>query len=200
MLQGEGTREAILRAAVECATESGWDATSMQAVRQRAGVSNGSLFHHFPNRQVLLAAVLAAGLRDHQRTLLAELDGADAEQGVAGVVRRHLQWVQDHPAVARLLLTSAEVAGRELPEPVLAENREFFGAVAQWLAGRSWSGEPQLLVVVALWIGPSHECSRRWLAAPDAWALTDVADDLARGAWHAVRPLMGQGRTGGGAR
>jgi AcrR family transcriptional regulator len=163
----------------------------MQAVRQRAGVSNGSLFHHFPSRQALTTAVLAAGLRDHQRTLLDQLDGADAERGVGGVVRRHLQWVQEHPAVARLLLSTTDLPAGALPAPVLVENREFFGAVARWLTARGWTGEPELFVLVALWIGPSHECSRRWLAAPDGWALTDVGDDLARGAWNALRPLVG---------
>lgn len=88
MLQTQRTREAIVRAAVACAATGEWERTSLPAVRQRAGVSNGSLFHHFPTRQDLTAAVVASGLGEHHRVLLAEL-GEDATASVTGEVRRH---------------------------------------------------------------------------------------------------------------
>lgn len=45
----EAGQPAIVDVALACALEAGWETTSLQAVRVRAGVSNGSLFHHFPN-------------------------------------------------------------------------------------------------------------------------------------------------------
>lgn len=67
------TRTAIVTAALGLAAEGSWESTSLQQVRRRAGVSNGSLFHHFPTRDDLTAAVVAAALTDHQDALLAEL-------------------------------------------------------------------------------------------------------------------------------
>lgn len=193
MLQQGGTRDAIVQAALECAAAGEWDSTSLQAVRQRAGVSNGSLFHYFPTRQDLTTAVVAAGLEDHHRVLLAELN-ADPEVGVTGVVRRHLQWVQDNPAIARLLLgTPVALLRASVPEAALEDSRRFHAAVRAWLGEHGWTRTPQLRVVFAFWIGPAQECSRLWLAEPDAWPLLSVADDLARGAWAALRPLR---RTG----
>jgi AcrR family transcriptional regulator len=185
-----GTRAAIISAAVECATSGGWAATSMQAVRERAGVSNGSLFHHFPTRAALTSAVLAHAMDDHQEALRAELRTGDARRGVRGVVRGHLRWVRESPAVAELLLGSPGALREALPEPALAGNRAFFDEVAAWLTGRGWSGSPSLHVVVALWLGPAHECSRQWLAAPGTWSLTEVGDALADGAWASIRPLL----------
>ena len=170
----------------------------MQVVRDRAGVSNGSLFHHFPTRQDLTAAVIAAGLDDHQRALLAELTG-DARTGVSGAVRRHLRWVQDNPSVARLLLSTPPDALRaSVSEPVLNANREFFTAVADWLGRHGWKQRPQFRVVLALWIGPSQECSRQWLAAPEVWSLEQITDDLAEAAWIALAPILRGNEKGSG--
>lgn len=179
-----------MAAAVDCAAVGDWEGTSMQAVRQRAGVSNGSLFHHFPTRQDLTAAVVASGLDQHQRALLAELR-ADARVSVTGVVRRHLRWVQDNPAVARLLLGApADVLRASVSGPVLDSSRRFFDSVGSWLREHGWEERPQLRVVVALWIGPAQECSRLWLAASGTWSLDTVADDLAEGAWAVLGPLL----------
>lgn len=176
-----------------CAATGEWEGTSLQAVRRRAGVSNGSLFHHFPTRQDLTAAVVAAGLQDHQRVLMAEL-GPDPETAVTGVVRRHLRWVQDNPALARLLLaTPPRLLRASVPDAVLAENRRFFTTVAAWLQEHGWGDTPELRVVNALWLGPAQECSRLWLAEPEAWSLQAAAGDLATGAWVALRPLLRHG-------
>ncbi len=184
------TREAIVRSAMDCVVAGAWDSTSLQEVRQRAGVSNGSLFHHFRTRTDLTAAVVGAALEEHQRLLLAELD-EEAELGVTRVVRRHLRWVQDNPEVARLLLgASPEVLRRSLSTPVVDGNRRFFAALAEWLHEHGWRERVGLPVLLALWIGPAQEFSRQWLAAEDATPLTAAGDDLAHGAWAALRPLL----------
>ena len=93
-------REAIISAALACAAEVGWGATSLQAVRQRAGVSNGTLFHYFPTRQHLETAALAAGLACHQSALLAELERhavrrrALLRPGAAGLPVLGLLWLR----------------------------------------------------------------------------------------------------------
>ena len=170
-----------------------WEGTSLRVVRQRAGVSNGSFFHYFPTRQDLTSAVVAAGLEEHHRVLLAELS-SDPEVGVTGVVHRHLHWVQDNAAIARLLLGAPVALLRAaVPQPALEDNRRFFTAVSAWLDEHGWTRTRELRVLVALWIGPAQECSRLWLAEPDAWPLQSVGDDLAAGAWAAMQPLL---RTG----
>jgi AcrR family transcriptional regulator len=192
---GAGTREVIVRAALEIAAGGGWEDASLRAVRQRAGVSNGSLFHHFPTRRDLTAAVVAAGLDDHQRLLLAAL-GSNAERGVTDAVRRHLVWVEENPAVARLLLSAPpDLLRASVSEDVLDGSRRFFDAVADWLSAHGWRQRPQLRVVLALWIGPAQECSRNWLAAPDTWSLAEVADDVADGAWAALKPWLTKPKT-----
>lgn len=138
-----------MRAALECAAEGPWEATSLQAVRLRAEVSNGSLFHHFRTRQDLTAAVVGAALEEHQGLLLAEL-GDDAEYGVGGAVRRHLRWVEENREIARLLLSAPpDVLRRSVSTPVLDGNRRFFSAVGSRLRQYGWRERPPLPVVLA---------------------------------------------------
>ncbi len=160
-------------------------------MRERAGVSNGTLFHHFPSRQRLTTAVVAAGMADHQTALLQTLHAAgEVDDAIRQTVLRHLRWVEDDPELARLLLsTTPETLRADLDGPALTVNREFFAAVAAWFESRGWPGEPELPVLVALWIGPAQEYARGWLAAPHI-PLAPAAAVLAEGAWQAIRPLL----------
>ncbi len=193
----EGTKsrshEEIVRAALACATEQGWESTSLEAVRRRAGVSNGSLFHHFPTRDALARTVVAAGLAGHQAALTAELHAAtDSRHGVTHVVIRHLEWMQDHQSLARLFLsTSATTLRSRLDTAAVAGNRAFFQDVTSWLREHGWTGSPDLAVMLALWIGPAQEYARRCLETA-AGRLDDATDHLAAGAWRALKPLLNE--------
>ena len=76
----------------------------MDLVRQEAGVSNGSLYHHYPTKAQLADALYAHTLRDFHATIMVPISGrASAQTGVKGMVRAYIQWVVDHPERARLL-------------------------------------------------------------------------------------------------
>jgi AcrR family transcriptional regulator len=58
--RGRATRERVIRAATELFAANGYDGTSTEAVLQASGVSRGSLYHHFANKEALFMAVLEA--------------------------------------------------------------------------------------------------------------------------------------------
>lgn len=51
------TRRALVRAAAEVFAEEGFAPASLTAISRRAGVSNGALHFHFPNKKALARAV-----------------------------------------------------------------------------------------------------------------------------------------------
>lgn len=53
--RGEQTRAAIFGAALELFRERGYEATTMRAIAERAGVSLGSSYHYFPSKGHLVA-------------------------------------------------------------------------------------------------------------------------------------------------
>src|SRR5215207_493990 len=98
------TRERLLDAATKVFLAHGFTAASMDMVRQEAGVSNGSLYHHYPTKAQLADALYAHTLRDFHGTLMTAIHGrATAQSGVKGLVRNYVQWVVDNPSSARLL-------------------------------------------------------------------------------------------------
>ncbi|MBN1977692.1 MAG: TetR/AcrR family transcriptional regulator [Anaerolineae bacterium] len=55
--RAEETRTHILQAGVECFAQNGYDATGVAEICQRAGVTKGGFYHHFPSKQALFLAL-----------------------------------------------------------------------------------------------------------------------------------------------
>ena len=56
--RGRATRAHVIEVATRLFAAHGYDGTSIEAVQAEAGVSRGSLYHHFPGKEALFWAVL----------------------------------------------------------------------------------------------------------------------------------------------
>lgn len=56
--RGHTTRARILRSAGDLFASRGYEATSIEAVLEKSGVSRGALYHHFQDKEELFVAVL----------------------------------------------------------------------------------------------------------------------------------------------
>jgi AcrR family transcriptional regulator len=105
--RGAVTREHLLSVATALFAERGFEATSIEAVLQEAGVSRGSLYHHFKGKDALFEAVLEALETDVGRRTL---EAAAAAPGPAAALRAGcLAWIEiaGDPVVQRILLIDA---------------------------------------------------------------------------------------------
>lgn len=97
------TVAAILEAAARVLERGGLPAYNTNAVAERAGVSIGSLYQYFPNKDALTAALI----QRETATLLADLAAvpghASYADGVAALVRAAIAHQLHRPALARLL-------------------------------------------------------------------------------------------------
>lgn len=97
--------EVLLRATARVLVEEGWEAASTNRIAKVAGVSVGSLYQYFPNRDALVMAVA----REHAARMLALLQAAapalDAplEHVVAGLVRAMFHAHRSEPELHRAL-------------------------------------------------------------------------------------------------
>ncbi|SDY91832.1 transcriptional regulator, TetR family [Modestobacter sp. DSM 44400] len=169
----------------------GYAGLSMQQVCRVAGVSNGSLYHHFPSRADLAARLLATGMRACQLGVLGVLAGEKrAETGVREVVRSQLAWVEEHAELAQVLFSDLPDEVLLAAEPTFSQdNRRYVEEIGAWLRRHATNGE--LLerpfgVAHALWLGSSQEFARHWLRGRSRLTPTAAADELADGAWHAL--------------
>jgi AcrR family transcriptional regulator len=186
-------RSVVLGAALAEFTAHGVAGASIEDIRRRSGASVGSIYHHFGDKDGIAGALYLEGLGRYQRGFTNVLDAAaSTRQGVEGGVRFHLSWVDAHRELARFLLLGRDARVVVASEKPLRElNRRFFGHVVGWTGPRIADGqlrdlEPELMT--ALWIGPSQELARHWLAGRSCASLTDAAEVLADAAWRSLTP------------
>lgn len=185
------TADRIASVALRLFTVHGYAGASMEQVRREAGVSNGSLYHHFGSRADLAARLFVEGMADSQRVVLDVLDSTeDAQRGVRGVVYAALGWVEEHADLARLLYGDLPDEVLTAAEPTFGEqNRRYVDVVGDWLRGQVEQGNvvaQPFAVTHALWLGPAQEFARHWLRGRCRLAPTATAGELADGAWRAL--------------
>ena len=179
-------RERVLQVARRRFAVDGALAPTLDEVRREAEVSVGALYHHFPDKPALAAAVYAQLISEYQAGFVTMLRDHDiAEGGIRGGVAYHLRWVTEHRGEARLLL------GDPLDSAALRDaNREFFAAVRDWWRPHHAYGALQpmrLGVTAALWLGPAQEYSRYWITGEEAKMPRDAVDTFASAAWAVLR-------------
>ena len=76
--KAEATRARLIEVAGELFGERGYDAVPIEEVLERAGVSKGALYHHFPNKEALFEAVYRYG---EQQCMIEIAEVAMKEEG-----------------------------------------------------------------------------------------------------------------------
>lgn len=185
-------REQILQAATALFLARGFDATSMEQVRQRAGVSNGSLYHHYPTKGHLARALYEATLADFHAVLL-KIVATDpaAETGVRGLITAYIGWVLKYPDRARVLhelRRTKAIAGVEADWGAMnAKAYETLGAWTKACITRGEMKDMPVSVWVALVIAPLLQLTPSWLQQEKPSVPTRLRTLLSDAAWAAVK-------------
>jgi AcrR family transcriptional regulator len=106
--RGEATRGQLISIARRLFAERGYEDTSIEAVLREAGVSRGSLYHHFPGKEALFEAVAEdVETSVGEQTLAAALGAGGGP--VAALRAGSLAWIRlaGDPVVQRILLIDA---------------------------------------------------------------------------------------------
>ncbi len=178
------TRTKVLDA-VDALTDRGIEQVTIEAISERSGVTNGSIYHHFGNRAGALAAAAARAFADAMTVSSAALDDRDAEACVRDFVVRYLAWVEQNPNRASLMYEAPLVVDlTDVEETKL----QAFAPVISWVSSRT--GElrgirADLLDPVVF--GPVHETVRRWIAGNHVASLSDLGEPLAEAVWRIAR-------------
>jgi AcrR family transcriptional regulator len=189
----DSTKARLLDAAARVFLQHGFTAASMDLVRQEAGVSNGSLYHHFPTKALLADAVYAHTLRDLHAALLVPVSGrAAAQTGVKGLLRVYVDWVVAHPDGARLLHELKRAGEWTTGATELAQaNASGFGALQEWASAKAAAGEMRPLpfpVWMAVVFAPALSLTPQWLRQSPPQVPAKVRAALEHAAWMAVAP------------
>lgn len=187
-------KQEILQAALACFTEHGVDATTIEMIRDRSGASIGSLYHHFGNRERIIAALYLEGIGEYAALLEAGLvDMLEAEACVKLFVTCYVDWVVANPDWARFILHNrGRVEAGEWGERLREHNREHGRHIGAVLRRHREAGLFKPMpgdCFVSVVIGPAHDMARNWLAGRSGTPLAECRELLAQIAWDSVRAV-----------
>lgn len=193
----EDRRREILAAALECFGRLGYEKTTVSDVREKAGVSTGSLYHHFKSKEQLAAALYIEGVRQTQERGLGRLlTHRSAERGVRALVENYLDWVDQNREMARFLLFMRHAPFvLESEQELEGMNRDLVRKAAEWFQRHMASGAlPALDVVMfqSIVYGPCSAYARRFLLGKTRGTLDQAKRQLSTAAWGALSALAGQ--------
>jgi len=86
-------RKELTRLAAQLFVQEGFDRTTVRMLAQEMGIKSGSLFHHFRDKQEILAAVIEEGTQNALHIARSALDCCDntAEARLHAMARAHLE-------------------------------------------------------------------------------------------------------------
>jgi AcrR family transcriptional regulator len=196
-VRGHG-RELLLGAAAECFAERGYAGFTLEEVRERAGVSVGTAYHHFPaGREDLEGELYLKVLAEYQDALIDELERhRSAAAGTKGVVVFHLDWIAGNLGLAGLLLAfRSSWLTPDYRFRLDQLNLVFAQRAGNWLkphveAERIQRLSPELYGSIVL--GPAQAYGGQIMSSEldpleIAAALRNAASRLADAAWRAVQ-------------
>ena len=113
---------ALLAAASTEFAAQGYDGTSIRDIAARAGVSLSALYHYYPGKQALLAAILHEGMDDYLARCQAALAavGPAPQQRLAALVAATVRYRAERSVASLILINEA----RALPAEAKAFYRE----------------------------------------------------------------------------
>jgi AcrR family transcriptional regulator len=105
--------DSLLDIAVAVAAGRGPQAVTMAAVIEAAGAPSGSLYHRFPSRPALQAALWLRTVERFQAGFLRAARGEDGLRAALGAAAHTIEWSRAHDDEARVLLYGAADFGHE---------------------------------------------------------------------------------------
>lgn len=176
---GEGTRQKLLRAALELFTGEGFLASTTPLIAERAGVAEGTIYRHFTSKEHLLNEVFR-GTQRWATGVVKEVDAdrtLKAPERLARIARRFVETAERDPAGARMLLRQRD--GKFLDAPSRDAAREFREAVQQIVAAGKADGMVRA--------GPAELWTSVWLVI-----LAFIIERVSAREWTMDQPQVAQ--------
>ncbi|MBD1924083.1 TetR/AcrR family transcriptional regulator [Microcoleus sp. FACHB-831] len=104
----EQTRTRILRSALRLFARQGYDGTTTRDLAADAGVAEGTLFRHFPNKKAILIEVATQGWVEILTDLLTELSEMGSYKAVAQVMQRRMLHLHKNADMLRVCFMEAQ--------------------------------------------------------------------------------------------
>ncbi len=181
----------ILRCALALFNQQGIEATTIDIIRAESQMSVGAIYHHFDNKEGLVAALYMTALDDQARLRDSYLSAVTStREWVQALVFSYVDWVVSQPDWARFQYQARFAVARSSFNERLAEaNAARNAALKQWFSDPAHQQDLQDLpfeLIPSLIIGSAESYCRAWLSARVKRSPELYRQHLAEAAWRAV--------------
>ncbi|ENX40408.1 TetR/AcrR family transcriptional regulator [Acinetobacter sp. NIPH 2100] len=184
----------ILQDALSCFLEYGLDTTSIEMIREKSDSSVGAIYHHFKNKDGIIAALVFAALDDQAQLREEYLQEAKSlKELLYALIYSYVDWVADQPKFAQFLLLAhfSVLQGeyrQRLNEKNKHRNQKIVGYVSSYADAALLKSVPAELMM-SLVIGATESYCRAWLSEKVVTNPKAYQETLAQAAWDSLQNL-----------
>ncbi|MDE3321652.1 TetR/AcrR family transcriptional regulator [Acinetobacter nosocomialis] len=184
----------ILLDALVCFLEHGIETTSIEMIRAKSETSVGAIYHHFKNKEGIVAALFFSALDDQTALRDEYLKQAKTLQDVVfALIHSYVDWVSEQPEFAKFLNSARFnlMKGEEHQQLVQRNknrNQNIFSLIANFEEFKALSLIPHELLL-SLVIGSTESYCRAWLSQRVKSDPKIYKDLLAKAAWSSLQDL-----------
>lgn len=184
----------ILLDALACFLEYGLDATSIEMIRDKSESSVGAIYHHFKNKEGVIAALVFAALDDQASLRDQYLERARSLRDVLNaLIYSYVDWVSDQPHFAKFLMLAHFSVMQGEHRPALNEknkirNQKIVNNIAAYSDAKLLQSVPSELMM-SLVIGATESYCRAWLSEKVLTNPKVYRENLAQAAWDSLQNL-----------
>ena len=115
----EKSREKILAASLELFANKGYDATSIDSIAKKAGISKGLVYNYFESKKSILLAIFADAMKLGEDMVLSQMGVKDPVLRKKAIIEMTFDMIQQRPGYMKLLTVMSLQPG------VMADTKEF---------------------------------------------------------------------------
>ncbi|WP_111854433.1 TetR/AcrR family transcriptional regulator [Acinetobacter oleivorans] len=182
----------ILLDALSCFLENGIETTSIEMIRSKSDSSVGAIYHHFKNKEGIVATLFFAALDDQAALRDEYLEGTKSFQEVLyAFIHSYVDWVSGQPDFAKFLISARfSVMQGEDQERLIQKNKlrnqKIFSEISNYAEAEFLKSIPHELLL-SLVIGSTENYCRAWLSQRVKSDPKVYKDILAKAAWDSLQ-------------
>ncbi len=162
-------RRALLEAAVAIVHERGSDAVTLREVARRVGVSQMAPYHHFVDKEALLAAVAEQGFQELTAVMIGRIERLSSPiERLKATCPAYVHFAVTHPSEFKVMFGGALADFKSHPS-LLAASEHAFGVLMTCVEECQRAGllgtAPSWDLAIALWSG-AHGLASLWIDGP----------------------------------
>lgn len=184
----------ILLDALSCFLENGIETTSIEMIRSKSDSSVGAIYHHFKNKEGIVATLFFAALDDQAARRDDYLEGTESLQEVLyAFIHSYIDWVSEQPEFAKFLISArfSVMQGEDqerLVQKNKSRNQKIFSEISNYADSEFLKSIPHELLL-SLVIGSTENYCRAWLSQRVSSNPKVYKDILAKAAWDSLQNL-----------